>query len=61
MEGHHRCLEGVVVGQLDDEAEDTAGVRGLGGSREGDMPGLEVGFGGEGDAQAGDRAGLALG
>lgn len=49
MEGHEGRLEGVVVGQLDDEAESAAAVGGVVGPCEEDVPGLEVGFGREGD------------
>lgn len=61
MEGHEGRLEGVVVGQLDDEPESAAAVGGAIGPGEKDVPGLEVGFGGEDDGEAGDLVGLALG
>lgn len=61
VEGDERGLEGVVVGQANDKAEEAAAVRGVVGPCEVDVPGLEVGFGGEGYGQAGDLVGLALG
>lgn len=61
MEGHEGRLEGVVVGQLDDQAEGAATVRRVVGPGEEDVPGLEGGFRGEDYREAGDLVGLALG
>lgn len=35
-----RRLEGVIGGKLEDEAEATGGVDGVGGRRDGDVPGV---------------------
>lgn len=61
VERQQRRFEGVVVGQLDDDAECTVVVgRGLG-AGEDDVPGLEGCFGGQGDGEAWDLVRLALG